>query len=196
MIAGDAVREAVDVCAGALRPRLGDDWTAPVPGLDFTVSSVVAHASVSSLWYTLDMWAGGDDSARFELSVATDASPEALLAGLTQAGMACAGSLAAAPPGLRGFHPDGSPDPAGFAAMTCVELLIHTDDALRGLGARLDSPRQLAAAVLARLFPWHQPDADPWQTLLWAHGRPNDLDRPAPDTWRWHPAPLSEWSAR
>jgi uncharacterized protein (TIGR03083 family) len=194
MITIGAVREAVETCADALRPRLGDDWTAPVPGLDFTVSSVVAHASIATLWYALDTWAGGEDSARFELSVAADASPEALLAGLTQAGMACVGSLASAPPGLRGFHPYGSPDPYGFAAMACAELLIHTDDALRGLDARLDPPRSLAAAVLARLFPWHQPDEDPWQTLLWAHGRPSDLDRPDPGTWRWHPAPLSEWS--
>jgi uncharacterized protein (TIGR03083 family) len=194
MITDDAVRESVETCVGALRPRLGEDWTAPVPWLDFTVSSVIAHASVTSLWYALDMWAGRADSARFELSVAADASPEALLAGLTQAGMACAASVAAAPPELRGFHPAGFPDPAGFAAMACAELLIHTDDALRGLGARLDPPRTLAAAVLARLFPWHEPDADPWQTLLWAHGRPSDPDRPAAGPWRWHPAPLSEWS--
>ena len=132
------------------------------------------------LWYALDAWAGHLDSARFELSVAADAAPEALLAGLVQASMACAGSLDAMPPDLRGFHPFGSPDRAGFAAMACAELLVHTDDALRGLGTRLDAPRPLAAAVLARLFPWQEADTDPWQTLLWAHDRPTDLDRPAP----------------
>lgn len=188
------MRQAVETCVAALRPRLGDDWASPVPGLDFTVSSVLAHASLGPLWYSLDAWAGSTDSAKFQVSVAADAPPEALVAGLVQAGMACAGSLDAAPAGLRGFHPHGSPDPSGFAAMACAELLIHTDDALRGLGTRLDAPRPLAAAVLTRLFPWHTPDEDPWLTLLWAHDRPTDLDRPPAGGWRWHPAPPAEWT--
>lgn len=188
------MRQAVDVCTAALRPRLGEDWSAPVPDLDFTVSSVIAHATLGPLWYALDAWSGPTDSAGFELSVAPATAPEALLAGLVQASMACAGSLDAMPPDLRGYHPMGSPDRSGFAAMACTELLVHTDDALRGLGSRLDAPGPLAAAVLNRLFPWHETDADPWQTLLWAHDRPSDLDRPAAGGWRWHPAPVEEWT--
>jgi hypothetical protein len=191
---GDHVRLAADVCAGALRARLHEDWTAAVPGLDFTVSSVVAHASLGPLWYALDAWGGREDCSGFELSVRADAEPKALLNGLTQAAAVCAGALDAARADLRGFHPMGSPDPSGFAAIACDELLVHTDDALRGLGSRLDPPRPLAAAVLARLFPWHEPGADAWQTLLWAQGRPTDLDRPPVGRWRWHCAPLSEWS--
>lgn len=186
---GDDVRHAADVCVAALTPRLGGDWSAPVPGLDFTVSSVLAHASLGPLWYALDTWAGTTDSSGFKLTVADDAPPEALIAGLQQAAMVCAASLDAAPPDLRGFHPAGSPDRSGFAAMACAELLVHTDDALRGLGTRLDAPRPLAAAVLARLFPNQEADADPWQTLLWAHTRPTSLTRPPNGTWRWHPAP-------
>jgi uncharacterized protein (TIGR03083 family) len=189
-VTGDDVRAAVEVCVAALTPRLDDDWSAPVPGLDFTVSSVLAHASLSSLWYALDMWAGETDSAGFMLAVADDAVPSALIAGLRQAGSACAASLDAAPADLRGYHPAGAPDPSGFAAMACAELLVHTDDALRGLGTRLDPPRPLAAAVLARLFPGHEADADPWQTLLWAHARPTDINRPMDGPWHWHPAPL------
>jgi hypothetical protein len=193
---GDNVREAVEVCASALRPHLAEDWSVPVPGLDFTVASVVAHATMGPLWYALDAWAGPTDSAGFELSVKADATPAALLAGLVQASMACAGSLDAMPADLRGYHPMGSPDRSGFAAMACAELLVHTDDALRGLGSRLDAPRSSAEAVLSRLFPWHEADADPWQTLLWAHDRPTDLDRPAAGGWRWHPAPVSEWTGQ
>ena len=189
------MRQAVEVCVDVLRPRLGEDWTSPVPGLDFTVSSVLAHAALTPLWYALDVWAGESDSAAFELSVAADAAPSALLASVQQAGLACAAAVDAAPVDLRGFHPHGSPDPSGFAAMACAELLIHTDDALRGLGARLDPPRPMAAAVLARLFPWHTPDEDPWLTLLWAHDRPTGLNRPPAGGWRWHPAPLSEMTS-
>ena len=35
---------------------------------------------------------------------------------------------------VGGFHPVGSADGTGFAAMACDELLIHTEDAATGLG--------------------------------------------------------------
>jgi uncharacterized protein (TIGR03083 family) len=190
-VRGDDVREALAVCTSALRPHLDADWSAPVPGLDFTVSSVLAHASLGPLWYALDLWAGPTDSARYTLGYADDAPPAALLAGLTQSAQVCAATIDAAPPDLLGFHPMGSPDRSGFAAMACAELLIHTDDALRGLSTRLDAPDPLAAAVVERLFPAVVPGPDPWQSLLWAHERPNHLTRPRePGKWRWHPAPL------
>jgi hypothetical protein len=188
---GNEVRQAAAVCTPALRPHLAADWSAPVPGLDFTVSSVVAHAAMGPLWYALDLWAGETDSAGWALSVADDTPPPALLAGLTQASQVCAAAIDAAPPDLLGFHPSASPDRSGFAAMACAELLIHTDDALRGLSTRLDTPPPLAEAVLTRLFPGMAPGPDPWQTLLWAHDRPTNLTRPRdPGTWHWHPAPL------
>lgn len=189
---GDDVRQALAVCAAALRPHLGADWSVPIPGLDFTVSSVLAHVTIGPLWYALDLWAGPTDSARFALGFADDAPPAALLAGLTQSALVCAAAIDAAPPDLRGFHPAGSPDRSGFAAMACAELLIHTDDALRGLGTRLTAPDPLAAAVVARLFPAIDPEPNPWQALLWAHERPTRVIRPRdPGRWRWHPAPLS-----
>ena len=43
--------------------------------------------------------------------------------------------------------------------MACDEMLIHTDDAARGLGLPRGSSQdlKLAGRVLARLFPWHDP---------------------------------------
>lgn len=44
----------------------GEDWSVPVPGLDFTVASVTAHAANGPLWYALDFWGGpGDDAGDF-----------------------------------------------------------------------------------------------------------------------------------
>ncbi len=79
--------------------------------------------------------------------------------------------------------------------MACDEILVHGDDAARGLGVRFEPDRQLAARVVARLFPWHSlgPDDDPWQTLLWANGRVDLEGRPHQGRWRWHCEPLSEW---
>ena len=106
-----------------------------------------------------------------------------------------AAGIDTAAPDMRGFHPFGSPDPAGFAAMACDELLVHGDDAIRGLGMPNTADRRLAAAVLARLFPWHAlgPDDDPWELLLWANGRIEVPGRARQGRWRWHCAPLSEW---
>jgi hypothetical protein len=51
----------------------------------------------------------------------------------------------------------------------------------------------LAARVLARLFPWHLAGDDPWRTLLWANGRIDLPGQLSQKGWRWHCAPLVEW---
>jgi hypothetical protein len=77
--------------------------------------------------------------------------------------------------------------------MACDELLVHGDDAARALGLRLQPAPELAARVLARLFPWHSTQLDPWQALLWANGRVDLPGREHQRGWRWHVAPLDEW---
>jgi Mycothiol maleylpyruvate isomerase N-terminal domain len=193
-VEGDDVLAAAELCRSALEPALGADWRTAVPGLDFTVASVVAHAAEAPLWYSVDLWSGQENAA-FEVKVLPDATNESLLTSLLAASQALAAVVDAAPPDTRGFHPFGSPDPAGFAAMGCDELLVHGDDAARGLGVPFTPDARLAAAVLARLFPWHTagPDDDPWELLLWANGRTEVRGRVHQSRWRWHCAPLAEW---
>lgn len=100
----------------------------------------------------------------------------------------------------RGFHPAGSADPSGFAAMACDEILVHTHDAATGLGEQFDPGGELADRLLRRLFPWHverfpgHPVApDQWTALLWANGRINLPGRPGQVGWRWHCAPIADW---
>jgi uncharacterized protein (TIGR03083 family) len=192
---GDNVRAAGAACSGFLASAVGDDWSVPVPGLDHTVTTVVAHAANGPLWYAFDLWGGPDDAA-FDLRVKRDAPNAALLASLHSAATVCAAAIDAAPPQTRGFHPAGAADPSGFAAMACDELLVHADDAARGLGRRFSPDPSLAARTLARLFPWHEPGDDPWQTLLWANGRVDLPGRSSQEGWRWHCAPLAEWDGK
>lgn len=196
MVNGDDVLAAAGECRRLLEPALAADWDVPVPGLDFTVASVVAHAVNGPLWYAVDLWGGPEENDAFELHVRRGAASRALLAGLRAAARVCAASVDAAPADTRGFHPAGAADPSGFAAMACDELLVHTDDAARGLRLRFTPDPGLAGRVLARLFPWHPPGDDPWQTLLWANGRIDIEGRPSQQGWRWHSAPLSEWDGR
>jgi len=73
MINGGDVRAASAACQSLLESAVDADWTAAVPGLDFTVASVVAHAANGPLWYALDLWGGPGDDAAFDLNVEADA---------------------------------------------------------------------------------------------------------------------------
>jgi|SRR5581483_9412028 len=192
-LGGRDVLTAAEACVRLLQPAVGNDWSTGVPGLEFTVASVVAHAAAGCLWYALDLWGGRGDDAAFDVGVRADASNQALIVSLTSAAHACAASVEAAPRGTRGFHPTGSPDPEGFAAMACDELLVHGHDAARGLGLDFTPDADFARRLLARLFPWHDATWEPWQALLWANGRIELPGRPRQRDWRWHSAPLSEW---
>jgi uncharacterized protein (TIGR03083 family) len=196
MVSGDDVLAAAGSCHDFLERAAGADWGVPVPGLEFTVTSVVAHAINGPLWYALDLWSGPADDAAFDLRVDRAAANAALLASLRSAARVCAASVDAAPPETRGFHPAGAADPSGFAAMACDELLVHTDDAARGLGLEFRPDPALAGRVLGRLFPWHEPGEDPWQTLLWANDRVSLPGRARQQDWTWYCAPLQEWDGR
>jgi uncharacterized protein (TIGR03083 family) len=190
---GKDVLSAAEQCRALLEPLLGEDWGAPVPGLDFTVASVLAHAGVAPMWYSADMWSGRDDNAAFDVKVLVEAPNEKILTSIEVAARVLASGIDAAPDDLRGFHPFGSPDPSGFAAMACDELLVHAADAAAGLGRSFRGDERMASEVLARLYPWHTVDGDPWETLLWANGRVELPGRPFQTRWRWHCEPLSEW---
>jgi Mycothiol maleylpyruvate isomerase N-terminal domain len=192
-LAGSDIRSAVSAAAGVLRGAVDGDWSVQVPGLDFTVASVVAHAAEGPLWYAVDLWGGPTDDGAFELKVRGDGANEGLLVSLLSAASVCAASVDAAPAQLRGFHPHGAADAEGFAAMACDELLVHGYDAACGLGLEFAADKTLAARVLARLFPWHVNGSDAWQTLLWANGRVVLPGAPFQTEWRWHCAPLTEW---
>jgi hypothetical protein len=193
-VTGDDVLAATAHVRRALEPAVERDWGVPVPGLEFTVASVVAHVCVACLWYSVDMWSGTENGA-YEVSAVDDAPNERLLMSLVAGAHILSAGIEAAPPTLRGFHPFGSPDPDGFAAMACDELLVHGDDASRGLGVPFQPDDGLAASVLARLFPWHHVDAGEaaWDVLRWANGRIELPGRSRVARWRWHCAPLREW---
>jgi hypothetical protein len=114
-------------------------------------------------------------------------------AGLLQAVEACGALLVAmvttTSPGNRAWHPYGTSDPEGFAAMGVAEILVHGHDAAQGLGVPWEPPADLCARVLNRLFPGASADALPWTVLLWATGRADLSGRPRLSEWRWYSEP-------
>ncbi len=158
-----------------------------------SVVEVVGHTAEGCIWYGIDLAAGGADLQPVEHRVKTDEAVADVIETLRTYAAVLAAVVDTSPPTARGFHPMGMADPSGFAAMACDEMLIHTDDAARGLGSVFDPAPNLVEPVLHRLFPWVTGDADPWSQLRWANGRIALPDQPRLSGWAWHCAPLSEW---
>ncbi len=186
-VGGDEVREAVEAAVAVLA-RV-EDPTAAVPLAGTDVAGVVWHIGECLHWYGHDLLAGPVDltAGRWERDPA--AGYGRLLTGLNTWGEVLARVLDGADPAERGFHGWGSPDPSGFAAMACSEVLVHTGDVVEALELRWVAPAGLAAATLARLFPDAPAGTDPALVLRWATGRTDLPDRPRPDSWRYRPGP-------
>lgn len=180
-------------CGRFLRGVSDRSWDVHVPDLDWNVAEVVAHAGEGCLWYAIDLAAAGADLQAVEHRLKPDVSATDLIDAMETYARLAGWIVDAVPPSTRGFHPWGLADPSGFAAMACDELLIHTDDAARGLGASFEPDRERCDKVLRRLFPWAPTDGDPWDSLRWANGRIAIGDRPRLTSWAWHCAPLDEW---
>ena len=153
--------------------------------MDWSVAQAVAHAMEARLWYTVDLTAGSAELTTLEVRVKPESAPAELVVTLVTAAHVLAPVIAASPPDARGFHPWGQADPSGYAAMACDELLIHTDDAGRGLGLVFTPDAALCARALARLFPEAPGDMAPWDGLRWANGRIALPGWPRRTEWRW-----------
>jgi hypothetical protein len=129
---------------------------------------------------------GGAESA---IHVDRANGPTALLQAVEACGALLVAMVTTSSPDTRGWHPAGTSDPEGFAAMGVEETLIHGHDAAQGLGVPFEPPADLCARVLSRLFPGAPADAPPWAALLWVSGRADLPDRPRLSEWRWYSEP-------
>jgi uncharacterized protein (TIGR03083 family) len=186
------VRAAAEQCAQFLGAAITADWSTPIPDMGWTVAQAVAHAAEVPLWYAFDLAAGGPDVGPLELRVKPQSRPADLVATLVGAARVVASVIDASAPAIRGFHPLGQSRASGFAAMACDELLIHTDDAGRGLGRVFAPDPALCARVLARLFPEAPRDVAPWDGLRWANGRIALPGRPRQQHCRWTCTPQED----
>ncbi len=169
------------------------DWSAAPGSNDLDAWQTAEHLADTLMSYGAQLVARpAGHYVKFEASAHKDATPVDLLEFV----VAGAGLLAAAVRGaadkVRAYHPSGMADPAGFAGMGCVEVLVHGSDIAYGLGIAVDPPRAICRRVLARMFPDVTPVDDEWTSLLYATDRITLPNRESRAGWRWRGAPLDE----
>ncbi len=171
--------ELVDRCAAALSARVGDDWSAGVPGMEWTCRQTAAHMVDCVFSYLLQLASGapGGYLPFHELEPLPEATPADLVAGLRGMGVALEAVAATAPPGRTASDGLVTLDPPAWCGRAGYEIALHTWDVLRGLGTTFRLPAALAAAVLSSEDLWMIDRAaatgrdDPWDGLLAGSGR-------------------------
>ncbi len=173
---------AFDAQAGPVRWSC---WTTAEHVVDDLLAYALQLAALPRLAYVPLVGPRGEDEiAHVDRAAGTAGLTEALLGG----GEFLATLAETRPPAARAYHPYGTSDAAGFAAMGVAEVLVHGHDVVLGLtGEHVPFPAGLARRVLARLFPDVDPgpDEDPDLLLLWATGRGELPGRRQRTRWRW-----------
>jgi hypothetical protein len=193
-VTADDLDGAVSAVVAALRPAADRDWSAQAGTLEWDCWHTAEHIGDCLLSYAGQLAVRpAARYVRFLASADADASPAEVLEFAEAGGRILAATVRTAPRQARAYHPTGMADPEGFAAMGCVEALVHGHDIARGLGVSLDPPGGICGGVLERLFPEAAAglaDTDPWAALQWAAGRAELPGRPQRQQWRWHGARL------
>jgi hypothetical protein len=193
-VTADDLDAALSSVVSTLRPATGLDWSARAGSLEWDCWHTAEHIGDCLMSFAGQLVARPEKRfVRFVATADKDASPEEVLEFAEAGGRILAATVRTSGPDVRAYHPSGQADPEGFAAMGCVETLLHGDDIAQGLGLAIDPPREVCNRVLARLFPEaaHELAAvDPWAALRWSTGRIELPGRPHLKEWRWRAAPL------
>lgn len=155
----------------------------------FAYATQLTPATPEGGYVPIAMTSTRPDGAESAIHVDREHGPTSLLQAVEACGALLVAMVTSSSPGTRAWHPYGTSDPEGFAAMGVAEILVHGHDAAAGLGVPWEPPADLCVRVLDRLFPDAPQDAAPWATLLWATGRGELPGRPRLSDWRWYAEP-------
>ncbi|MET8834576.1 DinB family protein [Micromonospora sp. NPDC004540] len=195
-VTADDLDAALSSVVARLRPATGSDWSVRAGSLEWDCWHTAEHIGDCLMSFATQLVARPEKRyVRYMAIADKDASPAEVLEFAEAGGRVLAATVRASGPDVRAYHPSGQADPEGFAAMGCVETLLHGDDIARGLGLAIDPPRDVCARVLARLFPAAAQElagVDPWAALRWSTGRIELPGRHRLTEWRWRGAPLDE----
>jgi hypothetical protein len=172
MLTPDDVVTAAAAAETALRPVIGRDWSVRAGPLDWDVERTITHMVGAPAKYTLYLASRCEHFIGFSVTRWPDATNEEVIDSIVPVATGLAAVAAITPPGVRAYHDTGLSSAADYVGRACVELLVHTDDALSGLGVAFAPPADLCQRVLAQRFPDAAGPGSPWHALLTANGRP------------------------
>ncbi len=168
----DDVVAAAAAAEAALRPVASRDWSVRAGPLDWDVEQTVTHMIGATAKYTLYLASRCEHFIGLSVTRWPDATNEEVIDSVVPVATGLAAVAAATPPGVRAYHVTGPSTAAGYVGRACVELLVHTDDALSGLGVAFAPPADLCQRVLAQQFPSAARSGSAWHGLLAANRRP------------------------
>ncbi|TQM64893.1 hypothetical protein [Humibacillus xanthopallidus] len=167
----DVVGQAVDEMRAALTPASERSWDVTAGELEWTCRATAAHVADDLFSYASQVIAQPRRGyLPIEAMIDPAASNVEILGAVAMCGRLLTLAVDAASSDSRAWHPYGTSDPDGFAAMGVVEILVHCYDIATGLGVAWRPPAQLCIPVLQRLFPG-APPGDPSDVLLHVTGR-------------------------
>jgi hypothetical protein len=172
MLVPDDVVTAAATAEAALRPVIGRDWSVRAGTLDWDVERTITHMIAAPAKYTLYLASRCEHFIGLTVTRWPDATNEEVIDSIVPVATGLAAVAAATPSGVRAFHVTGPSSAADYVGRACVELLVHADDALSGLGVAFAPPADLCQRVLARQFPDAAGPGNPWHGLLAANNRP------------------------
>jgi hypothetical protein len=168
----DVVAAAM-VAEAALRPAAGRDWSVPAGTLEWDVARTVTHMAGATAKYTLYLASRCEHFIGLSVTRWPDATNAEVVDSIVPVAAGLATVAAVTPPGVRAYHSDGPSSAMDYIGRSCVELLVHTEDALSGLGLAFAPPADLCERVLTRQYPHAARAGGTWEGLLKATGRPD-----------------------
>jgi hypothetical protein len=172
MLMPDDVVAAAAVVEAALRPVAGRDWSVRAGPLDWDVEQTITHMIGAPAKYTLYLASRCQHFIGLAVTRWPDATNEEIIDSVVPVATGLAAVAAVTPPGVRAYHVTGPSSAADYVGRACVELLVHTDDALSGLGVAFAPPADLCRRVLAQQYADAAAPGNAWHGLLTASGRP------------------------
>jgi uncharacterized protein (TIGR03083 family) len=182
------VSAATDELNRALQPGIDRDWSVPAGDVEWSCRHTAAHIADDLFSYASQVIAQPEHGyLPIEAVLDPGASNHEILEAVSMCGQLLRLAVDTTSADARAWHPQGTSDPDGFAAMGVLETLVHTYDIARGLGLDWTPPGRLCEPVVERLFPG-APDGDPARVLLYATGRGELPGRPRQLEWSWNSA--------
>jgi hypothetical protein len=168
---------AATIVEAALRPAIDRDWSVRAGPLEWDVERTITHMLAATAKYTLYLASRCEHFVALSVTRWPDATNEEVVDSIVPVATGRAAVAAVTPPDVRVSHVTGPSGAADYVGRACVELLVHADDALSGLGVVFAPPAELCHRVLATCYPdAARPEsrgpADAWGGLLAATGRP------------------------